>query len=674
MAEIEQKSGSGLPENAFRELAEGETYQPVVPAGADVREVTPYSIGFGLVMALFWAVAATYLALKVGQGIETAIPIAILAIGYTTLFKVRGPLLQNVNVIVMGATSGIVVAGAVFTLPALYVLGIDHLTSPFQLFVVPFFGCVLGVLFLIPFRRYFVSDMHGKLPFPEGTATTEILMAGEKGGRQALVLVVAAALGGIYDFLAVAMAAWKEDFTTALVGFCDPMTHKVKAVFSMNTSAAIIGLGYIIGVRYAAIIFAGSMLSWFVLVPLMAWIGVPGQDGGTVSAAGLEAGDIFFDHVRFIGIGGIFAAGLIGILKLTPVIWSALTSGMADIFRSRRAGAPATTLRTDRDIRMSTVLGLMVLTIVLLWVYFRFSVLAGLPNATFVSLVALLITVVITFLFSSVSARAVAMIGMTPISGMTLMTLVVTCIVLIKAGVGGEEGMLAVLLVGGVVCTALSMTATLVTEFKIGYWLGATPRTIQWGNILGCAVAGVAVSLAIILFANAYGFAPGPDHPNPMPAPQPNAMAAVIESLMVSESAPWMLYGVGAVIAVIMEMLGISGLAFALGMYLPIELNSPILLGAIVAWFVKRGGGDEALGRKRNERGTLIASGFIAGGAVMGVAAAGFVFAENKWGLRLIPDLGNTGAAGNWLGLALALLLCGYIYWDARRGAPRRGD
>ncbi len=671
----ENKGGTGLPENAFRELAEGEVYRPVVPADARVREVTPYTITYGIIMAVLFSAAAAYLALKVGQGIETAIPIAILAIGYSTLAKLRSPLLQNVNVIVIGATSGIVVAGAVFTLPALYVLGIDHLTSPFQLFVVPFFGCVLGVLFLIPFRRYFVADMHGQLPFPEGTATTEILMAGESGGRQAIVLVIAALVGGIYDFLAVSMHAWKEDFTTAMIGFCGPLTHKAKAVFSMNTSAAILGLGYIIGVRYAAIIFAGSMLSWFVLVPLLAAIGLPpGPDGLPVSAAGLGAEDIFFDHVRFIGIGGIFAAGLIGILKLTPVIWSALTSGMADIFRSRSKGAAPSTQRTDLDIRMSTVLGLLALTVVLLWLYFRFSVLDGLPNATYVSLIALTITLVISFLFASVSARAVAMIGVTPISGMTLMTLVVTCIVLIKAGVGGEAGMLAVLLVGGVVCTALSMTATLVTEFKIGYWLGATPRTIQWGNILGCAVSGVAVSFAIILLAHTYGFAPGPLHPNPMPAPQPNAMAAVIESLMVSESAPWMLYGVGAVIAVIVEMLGISGLAFALGMYLPIELNSPILLGALVAHFVRKSGGDdEELGRKRNERGTLIASGFIAGGALMGVVGAVFVYLDSEFGISLIPDLANNGAFGNWLGLVLVLLLCGYIYWDACRGAKRTG-
>lgn len=672
---MEQKNGgTGLPENAFRELAEGETYQPVVPADAEVREVTPYSILYGVVMAVVFSVAAAYLALKVGQGIETAIPIAILAIGYSTLTRMRSPLLQNVNVIVVGATSGIVVAGAVFTLPALYILKIDHLTSPFQLFVVPFFGCVLGVLFLIPFRRYFAADMHGQLPFPEGTATTEILVAGEKGGRQALVLVIAAALGGIYDFFAVSMYAWRENFTTTLIGFCEPLTHKIKAVFSMNTSAAIIGLGYIIGLRYAAVIFAGSMLSWFVLVPLLAQIGLPpGPDGLPLSAAGMEAEDIFFGHVRFIGIGGIFAAGLIGILKLSPVIWKALTSGMADLFRARRSGAAPTTLRTERDIKMSMVLGLLALTVVLLWVYFRFSVLAGLENATFVSLVALVITVVITFLFSSVSARAVAMIGVTPISGMTLMTLVVTCIVLIKAGVTGEAGMLAVLLVGGVVCTALSMTATLVTEFKIGYWLGATPRTIQWGNILGCVVSGVVVSFTIILLAKIYGFAPGPLHPNPMPAPQPNAMAAVIQSLMVSESAPWLLYGVGAVIAVIVEMLGISGLAFALGMYLPIELNSPILLGALVAHFVRKSGGDDEIGRQRNERGTLIASGFIAGGALMGVVGAGFVYLDSEFGLKLIPNLANTGIGGNWLGLVMVLLLCGYIYWDASRGTRRSG-
>lgn len=656
---METKREVNLPENAFRELRPGEAYVPVVPASERIPEASARSFALGFVFNVVFSMAAAYIALKLGQGIETAIPIAILAVGASAAFRRRSTLLENVNVVAFGATSGIIVGGAVFTLPALFILGIDYLSSLFQLFFVAFFGAVLGVLFLIPFRRYFVEDMHGKLPFPEGTATTEILVAGEKGGAQARLLAIAMVCGGIYDFVVISLHLWSESFTTSLVGFMSPLTDRVKLVFSTNTSAAILGLGYIIGVRYTAIIFAGSMLSWFVLVPLFAHL-------APAAAASMSAGDIFYNNVRYIGIGAIFVAGLIGILKLSPVIVQAMKSGIGELAASRKAHAGETSgKRTDSDIPMSIVSILFIVTIALLWVYFRFSVLKGEANALSLSFIALAVTVIISFLFASVSARAVAMIGVTPISGMTLMTLVVASIVMIRAGLTGPHGMLAALLIGGVVCTALSTTATLVTEFKIGYWLGSTPRKIQIANIAGSAVAAVVVSLVIVLLDKVYGFAPGPGHPNPLPAPQPNAMAAVIKSLMSSAEAPWFLYGMGGVIALVVEILGISGLAFALGMYIPIELNAPLLIGAIVAWLVRRKNHGRAAGESYEDRGTLIASGLIAGGALMGVVSSLIKWIEAQSGRTFIHDFQNTGPTGNVIALGAFIMLCAAVYLAA---------
>jgi len=499
-------------------------------------------------------------------------------------------------------------------------------------------------------------------------------MAGERGGEQAKILGIAMIAGGIYDFFVISLHLWRENFSTALIVPLSALTHRVKLVFSMNTSAAIAGLGYIIGVRYAAIIFAGSMLSWFVLVPLFAHLGstIPGSAALSAAAAKITAEDIFFDQVRYIGIGGIFIAGLIGILKLSPVIVQALGRGFADFFESRRAHTgERTTVRTDSDIPMSIVTAMTTVIIVLLWVYFRFSVLSGVENATTLSLIALSVTVIISFLFASVSARAVAMIGVTPISGMTLMTLVVSSIIMIKAGLSGPHGMLAALLIGGVVCTALSTTATLVTEFKVAYWIGATPRKIQISNILGAAVAAIVVSLVIILLDKVYGFAPGPTHPTPLPAPQPNAMAAVIKSLMTTAETPWFLYAMGGMIALIVEILGISALAFALGMYIPIELNSPILAGAVVAWFVRKSASPEN-SESRQDRGTLIASGLIAGGALIGVISSFIKWIESQSGRTIVPDIANTGPRGNWLGLAMFVLLCAAIYFTARGKTAER--
>ena len=665
----------GLPENAYRPLKPGETYEPLIAPARIVPEVTGRSVALGLAMTVLFSAAAAYIALKLGQGVETAIPIAILAVGYSTMLGAAGrrtsTMLENLQVATLGATAGIVVGGSVFVMPAIFVLGLEGRSGFMQIFLVPFLGAVLGVLFLIPFRRYFVAEMHGKLPFPEATATTEILVTGEKGGKAAGVLLGSMGIGFVLDYLAAGFEAWRDTFSTALVPAFDAATNKLKAIFTLNTSAAVMGLGYIIGVRYAAIICAGSFLSYWVLVPLVARIGaqVPGAPfPGMPPVAGLDAEAVFGNYVRLIGIGGIFAAGLISIAKMSPVIVQALRTVLKELTRLKTGGAAASLPRTDQDVPMATVAVLTAVTAVAIGLYFRFVVLAGVPGATSKSLIALALTLLISFLFAAVSAWAVAMISITPVSGMTLTTLIVAAVILARLGLSGGQGMLATLLIGGVVCTALSMTGSMVTLMKIGYWVGGTPRRIQWSLIGGAALASITVTAVMLLFAHTDGYVLSAAHPRPLPAPQANAMAAVARSMMGSAEAPWFLYGLGAVIAVVVELVGVSGLAFALGMYLPMDLNTPLLVGAIVAWLVKRSAaGDAGLEKARGDRGTLVASGLIAGGALAGVFKGAVDALQERFHHTFIPQLGNTGWAGNWLGLAVFMLLGAGIVLDARR-------
>jgi putative OPT family oligopeptide transporter len=668
----------GLPDNAYRPLAPGETYQPLIAPERVVAEVTLRSIVFGLAMTVLFSAAAAYIALKLGQGVETAIPIAILAVGLSALVSAGGrrpsTMLENLQVATLGATAGIVVGGSVFVMPAIFVLGLEGRSGFSQIFLVPFLGAVLGVMFLIPFRRYFVAEMHGKLPFPEATATTEILVTGEKGGRAAGVLLGSMGLGFVLDYLAAGFQAWRDTFTTALVPTFDGLTNRLKAIFTLNTSAAVMGLGYIIGVRYAAIICAGSALSYWVLVPLVARIGAQVQGPlfpGLPPVAGLDAEGVFGNYVRLIGIGGIFAAGIISIAKMSPVIVQALRTVLRELTRLKAGGGSQVLLRTDSDIAMSRVALLTIVTAVAIAVYFRFVVLAGMPGATGKALIALALTLVISFLFAAVSAWAIAMFSITPVSGMTLTTLIVSAVILARLGLAGSEGMLATLLIGGVVCTALSMTGSMVTLMKIGYWLGGTPKRIQWSLLGGAALASVTVTAVMLLFAHTDGYVLSAAHPRPLPAPQANAMAAVARSMMASGEAPWFLYGLGAVIAVLVEMTGVSGLAFALGMYLPMDLNSPLLVGAIVAWLVKWSGrGTPGLEKARSDRGTLVASGLIAGGALAGVFKGVMDAVQDRFHIGLVPQLGNSGWGGNWLGLAVFVALGVGIFLDARRAKP----
>ncbi len=667
-----------LPENAYRKLEPGETYRPVVPPEAPLPEATPYSVSLGLAFAALFSAAAAYLGLKIGQVFEAAIPIAILAVGLSALLGRRNALSENVIVQSIGAASGVIVAGAIFTLPGLYILGLD--ATFLQVFLSSLLGGFLGILFLIPFRRYFVKDMHGEFPFPEATATTEILIAGESGGEQARILMGGAVVGGIYDFLVSGIGAWKEVVSTTVFGWGQKLAQTIRWEFRLNIGAAVLGLGYIVGLRYAAIICAGSFVAWWVLVPLVYFIGshVPEpfltQTGRTI--AEMTPMQIFLDYVRHVGIGGIAAAGILGVVKSWRIIAGAFQLAWREIVGGGLGHQGADVERTQLDIRMKWVMTAILATVGATWLFFWRGVTGDLFHAT----VGLVVVVVIAFLFTTVAARAIAIVGVNPVSGMTLMTLIVSSVVLVKAGLSGRTGMLAALVIGGVVCTALSMAGGFITDLKIGYWLGTTPRTQERWKFLGTLVAAASVGIVILVLYRTYGFGvPTPQHPTPLPAPQASAMAAVIEPLMTGQPAPWLAYLAGIFLALILEMVGIPPLAFALGMYLPLELNTPILAGGIIAHLVSTRSPDEGLNAARKERGTLIASGFIAGGAIMGVVAAFINYFGKRargeaWTLSGALGLAHwsESTGGEILGFAMFALLVAYTFWSILRA--RRTD
>jgi len=658
MSEHQSGQIKGLPENAYTELKPGEEFKPIMPADSTPREITPYSVIVGLLMAVLFSAAAAYLGLKIGQVFEAAIPIAIIAVGLSSLLKIKGSLGQNVIIQSIGQNSGLIVAGAIFTIPALYILNLQ--ASFWQVFMASSFGGILGILFIIPFRKYFVAEMHGKFPFPEATATTEILIAGEKGGKQALVLVVSGLIGGIYDFVIATFGWWSETFTTRVFGFGEMLADKFKLVFRLNVGAAVMGLGYIVGLKYSAIIAAGSFVSWYLLVPVISYIGGGLTEtfgtGATKLISAMSAEEIFRQYVRHIGIGGIAMAGIIGIIRSSKIIRDAITLGFKEIFEKKDASKQ--TARTQRDLSMKIIIGGLVVTSILLFVFFQMGVVFNVVWAV----AGLLIVLVVAFLFTTVAANATAIVGTNPVSGMTLMTLILSSIILTSIGLKGESGMIAALIIGGVVCTALSMAGGFITDLKIGYWLGTTPRKQEQWKFLGVLVSALTVGFVIMILNETFGFT----GPNALVAPQANAMAAVIQPLMDQQPAPWTLYIVGAILALVLTMIKVPALAFALGMYIPLELNTPLLIGGLIAHFVSTRSKDEKLNTARRERGTLIASGFIAGGALMGVFSAFLRFMDFNW---VNPEWIESHSA-ELLALVMFALLCAYMIWDSLRGKP----
>ena len=626
----EEEQITGLPENAFRELKPGEVYNPLMSPGKTYPEVNLWSVLWGICMAVLFSAAAAYLGLKVGQVFEAAIPIAIIAVGLSTAAKRKNSLGENVIIQSIGASSGVIVAGAIFTLPALYILQERYpaeVTVTFaQVFISSLLGGILGILFLIPFRKYFVSDMHGKYPFPEATATTQILVSGQKGGDQAKPLLTAGLVGGLYDFITATFGLWNENFTTRVCQWGELLAHKAKLVFKVNTGAAVLGLGYIVGLKYAAIICFGSLFVWWILIPGLSLVCgdmVLNQWNPEITQAvgAMTPEQIFNYYAKSIGIGGIAMAGILGIIKSWGIIKSAV--GLASKELKGKSNVEAQTIRTQRDLSMKFIAIGSIFTLILVVLFFYFDVMQGNLLHT---VVAILLVAGIAFLFTTVAANAIAIVGTNPVSGMTLMTLILASVVMVAVGLKGPGGMVAALVMGGVVCTALSMAGGFITDLKIGYWLGTTPVKQESWKFLGTIVSAATVGGVMIILNKTYGFTSGD-----LAAPQANAMAAVIEPLMNGVEAPWLLYGIGAVLAIILNFCNIPALAFALGMFIPLELNIPLLVGGAINWYVTSRSKDAGLNTRRGERGTLLASGFIAGGALMGVVSAGMRFGGINW-------------------------------------------
>lgn len=623
-----------LPENAFRELKEGENYEPVMSPHKNYAEVNGWSVTWGILMAMLFSAAAAYLGLKVGQVFEAAIPIAIIAVGVSTAAKRKDGLAENVIIQSIGACSGAVVAGAIFTLPAIYILQAKYpeMSASFmKIFISSLLGGIIGILFLIPFRKYFVSDMHGKYPFPEATATTQVLVSGQKGGSQAKPLLIAGVIGGLYDFIVATFGWWNENFTTRFCALGEDIAEKAKLVFKVNTGAAVLGLGYIIGLKYTFIICLGSLAVWWVIVPGMALIfgdQVLNQWDPTIytTVGMMSPEEIFRCYGKSIGIGGIAMAGIIGIVKSWGIIKSAVSLASKEL--KGKSGADKEQLRTQKDLSFKIIGVGTIVTIIVTFLFFWFGVMDG--NLLF-AVVAILLVAVIAFLFTTVAANAIAIVGSNPVSGMTLMTLILASVVMVAVGLSGTGGMVAALIMGGVVCTALSVAGSFITDLKIGYWLGTTPKKQETWKFLGVLVSAATVGGVMMLLNETYGFASGQ-----LAAPQANAMAAVIDPLMNGIGAPWLLYGIGALIAILLTIFKIPALAFALGMFIPMELNIPLLVGGAVNWYVTTRSNDEEENKERGEKGNLLASGFIAGGALMGVVSAllrfsGVVFDYEAW-------------------------------------------
>ncbi len=676
-----QPTTKSLPENAYRELKPGEQYQPVMPSDQSFPEVTTWSLIMGLLMAVIFSAAAAYSGLKIGQVFEAAIPISIIAVGASAAARKKNALGQNVIIQSIGASSGVIVAGAVFTIPGLYILQHkypDIQVDFFQIFFASLLGGFLGILFLIPFRKYFVKDMHGKLPFPEATATTEILMTGEKGGSQAKLLVLSGLIGGLFDFCFASLKLFSEEISSRVIPAGEMIAEKFKMVFKFNFSALIFSFGFLVGLRFSLIILTGSLLSWFVLIPLVNEIGdlfvtgfyvgdifIKGSGGANLFAS-LSPDEIFKGVVRPIGIGAIAMAGIIGIIKSSGVIISAfkLAAGVGS-----KAQASVAVERTNKDLKMSFVMLLLFLTLIAVFIFLIIGV-----KITLVQAIAALLTIlIISFLFTTVAANAIAIVGTNPVSGMTLMTLILASVILVSVGLKGWQGMVSALVIGGIVCTALSMAGGFITDLKVGYWLGTTPQKQQTFKFLGTLVSAATVGLVIFILNETYGFVETAENPQPMIAPQANAMATIIEPLMSGQGAPWVLLTIGAFISLILNWLKVSPLAFALGMFIPLQLNTPLIVGGLLNHWFNKSTKNEKLYTARVNRGILVSSGFIAGAAIFGVIGALLLFIGIDLNLHLF-QIQNPQGKWIWepgnvmpevIGLVAFMVLIGYFVWES---------
>ncbi len=654
-----------LPQDAYTPLEPGVKYEPMIPARVTAPELTWRAVGWGAFLCVVFSVASAYSGLKVGQVMEAAIPISILAIGLARAYRRRSSLLENVIITGIGGLAGSVVAGAIFTLPALYILKLEP--HPVQTIFICLAGGCLGVLFLIPLRRYFVRDMHGKLPYPEATAITEVLVTGEKGGSQARLLLQATAISGVYDFFVTTFQVWKEYVDLQFVPDVRTLADKVKVATSFDAVAFILGLGYVIGLRSSMLLCAGGILANFVLVPLIWMVGRHFPDiavyPATAPIAGMTAAQIFRGYVRFVGVGAIATAGIFGIIKSLRIVAGSFSIALRAF---RRSDAAASLERTDRDLSLVWNLGGAIVAAVVVGLFF--ATLTGSPGVIVIGLV---LTLLFSFFFTSVAANAIATVARNPVSGMTMLTIIISSVFLLRAGLTGQAGMFFVMAIAGMVCTALSVSGASITDWKTGYWLGSTPSTQQRVKFIGVLASALTAGLAIVMLAQAFQFgeAAAGDTRAILAAPQASIMKALVQGFMSQQPVAYILFGAGAMIAVCMEMVKVPALTFALGMYLPLELNSPALVGGTIAHLIdrksERTGG--ARGKTMRERGVVIASGFMAGGALGGVVGAALRllpwYAED----RIKTPFYSHEFISQMVSIVLFTGLCAYLWIDSTR-------
>ncbi len=666
--ETEPVSTQSLPANAYEPLGEHETYQPVVPASARMPELTLRSITWGILFCVVFSVASAYSGLKVGQVMEAAIPISILTIGLARMFRRRSTLLENVIITGIGGVAGSVVAGAIFTLPALYILKLDP--HPVQTIFICLAGGCLGVLFLIPLRRYFVREKHGMLPYPEATAITEVLITGEKGGSQARLLLQATAIAGVYDFFVTTFQVWKEYLDFQFIPVVRNIAERARMVYGFDAIGFTLGLGYVMGLRASTILVAGSILSNFVLVPLIWFIGSHFDSAvypATLPIAKMTALQIYRSYVRFVGVGAIATAGIFGIVKSLRIV--ANSFGIA--FRVFRHGEVALPERTDRDMSMITIFVGIVIGAIGVAVF-----LGHLPVSWTVVAIGLVITLVFSFFFTSVAANAIATVARNPVSGMTMLTIIISAVILLQFGLSGTTGMFFVMAIAGMVCTALAVSGQAITDLKTGYWLGSTPAAQEKIKFAGVIAAAIASGLTIVMLARAFQFGealPGDLRPV-LASPQAAIMKALVEGFMSRQPVAYLLFGTGAMVAVMLEMLGQPSLIFALGMYLPLELNTPALVGGFISHLLNRraeqAGGER--GKSIKERGVIIASGLMAGGALGGVFGAGLRLVPGyRENLIHTPFYAHDGISQT-VSTVLFFALCLYVWFGALRRTKER--
>lgn len=628
--------------------------EPIMSPHKNYEEINSYVVFWGLFFSVIFTLAVGYLCLKIGQTVDAFAPVSVLAMGMAVMFHRKNAFPETVHIQAIASASTNILGGAMFILPALFIMGIQSVS--FIDMVIPIaLGGILGVFLSTMFRRYFCEEMDKQYPFPSGTAAAEVLSCNE--GARAKLMIISGLIAMAYDFVLNSLGWWKEVITTTSFSWGQAIVDKYKLMMSLDSDAALLGIGYFTGIRYASIINAGSFFAWFVCIPVVYFLGgsyemVVGGKAMLLADAPVRA--VFSQYVRHIGIGMLAMAGVIGLLSMSGVVIGVTRRAISDIFFSNKK-AEVRLLRTQIDLPMSVVAGGSLLTTLLFTVFFHFNFSASLLQ----TVLAFVIVLVFSFLLSVVGISSIAFTGSEPVSGMTIFMILVSALVMGAAGMSGTSGSVAILMMAAFLSSALGVSGNFMSELKVAHIVGATPKKMQVWQIVALLLSSV-ISIGVIFLLNsAYGFV----GQGALPAPQANAMAAIVQPLMEGGGAPWPLYMAGAFFAVVLWMIKVPPLAFALGAYLPMEINLPLLVGGLISYLVQHGSIDESVNELRHSYGKIVASGFIAGGAIGSLISAVIHIA----GINVFMKVWEATPGATYLSILMYVLLSLFLYKSAMK-------